>query len=259
MTTGQSKLSAEIIAHRGASFDAPENTLAAINLGWQQGADAVEIDVHFSKDGKIVAIHDDNTRRTARHDRKICEQTLAELQALDVGQWKAGRWAKECVPTLEQVLATIPPGKRLFVEIKCGPESLPEFTKALERSGKAPAQIVPISFSRETMRQLKQASRELEVCWVAEFKRGWPIGRWEPAAEKLIEMAKEAGLDGLDLSGKGPVDSEFVRKVKDAGLSLYIWTVDSPVLAHRLITAGVDGITTNRPGWLRQQLQDFKT
>jgi glycerophosphoryl diester phosphodiesterase len=115
-------------------------------------------------------------------------------------------------------------------------------------------QVVPISFSLETMRRVKHALPELEVCWVADFKRSWSNGRWRPTAEQLIAQALEAGLDGLDLSGKGPVDAEFVRKVKAAGLSLYIWTVDSPALARRLMAAGVDGITTNRPGWLREQL-----
>jgi glycerophosphoryl diester phosphodiesterase len=104
------------------------------------------------------------------------------------------------------------------------------------------------------MRQIKLALPALEVCWVAEFKRSLPTGRWRPGAEALIKQARDAGLDGLDLSGQGPVDAEFVRKVKDAGLSLYIWTVDSPPLAKRLIAAGVDGITTNRPGWLRERL-----
>ena len=254
MTASHSKLSAEIIAHRGASFDAPENTLAAIRLGWQQQADAVEIDVQFSKDGKIVVIHDDNTRKTAGISKRVCDQTLCELQTLGVGEWKAPRWAGERIPTLEQVLAEIPDGKRLFVEIKCGSQCVAEFAGAFERSGKKPSQVVPIGFSRETMRLLKQALPKLEVCWVAEFQRTLPTGRWRPTAETLIRQARDAGLDGLDVSGKGPVDAEFARKVKDAGLSLYIWTVDSPALAHRLITAGVDGITTNRPGWLREQL-----
>jgi len=243
----------DIIAHRGASFDAPENTLAAIHLGWKQQADAVEIDVQFSKDGAVVVIHDDNTRKTAGVRKRISAQTLAELQALDVGRWKNSQWTGERIPTLAQALAAVPDGKRLFVEIKCGPECIPKFMQDFKASSRKARQVVPIGFSLATMRQLKQALPELQVCWVAEFKRTWN-GGWTPSAEALIAQAKEAGLDGLDVSGKGPVDAEFARKVHDVGLKLYIWTVDSPVRAKELIQAGVDGITTNKPGWLRSKL-----
>src|SRR5215510_13578750 len=83
----------DIIAHRGASFDAPENTLAAIHLGWKQQADAVEIDVQFSKDGHVVVIHDDNTRKTGGVRKKVSAQTLAQLKSLDVGRWKHAKWS----------------------------------------------------------------------------------------------------------------------------------------------------------------------
>jgi len=245
-------MSIEIIAHRGASCDAPENTLASVELGWKQGADAVEIDIQFSKDGHIVVIHDDNTHKTAGVRKKVCAQTLAELKQLDVGRWKHPKWTREKIPTLAEVFATIPDGKRLFVEIKCEADCIPQFVETFRSSGKKPEQIVPIGFSLDTMRQLKRALPELETCLIADFKR--TLRGWSPSAERLIAQAKEAELDGLDVSGKGPIDAEFVRKVHDAGLRLYIWTVDSPKLARKLATAGVDGITTNKPGWLRSEM-----
>lgn len=242
----------EIIAHRGASHDAPENTLASIQLGWEQNADAVEIDVQFSRDGHIVVIHDNNTRKTAGVRKKVYAQTLAQLKALDVGRWKHAKWAGERIPTLAEAFAAIPEGKRLFVEIKCGAECIPKFVEDFKASGRKAGQVVPIGFSLETMRQLKQALPDLEVCWVAAFRR--TLRGWSPKAEKLIERATGAGLDGLDVGGRGPVDAEFVLKVHQAGLKLYIWTVDSVSKAKRLIAAGVDGITTNKPGWLRWEL-----
>lgn len=242
----------EIIAHRGASHDAPENTLAAIRLGWAQGADAVEIDVHLSKDGQVVVIHDATLLKTAGVRRRVALQTLDELQAFDVGSWKHARFAGEGVPTLAEALATIPKGKRLFVEIKCGPECIPAFVKTYRASRKASSQVVPIGFGLETMRGIKQALPELEVAWVAEFKR--TLRGWSPRAETLIEKAKTAGLDALDLDGRGPLDAEFVGKVHAAGLKLYVWTVDAPARAEKLRAAGIDGVTTNKPGWLRKQL-----
>ncbi len=241
-----------IIAHRGASFDAPENTLAAIRLAWQQGADAVEIDVHFSKDGHVVVIHDDTTRKTAGVRRKVASQTLKELKALDAGSWKHPKFKGEPIPTLVEAMATIPRGRRLFVEIKCGAECIPSFAADVRASGLKPDQIVPIGFSLETMTQLKRAVPELEVCWVVEFKR--TLRGWSPAAGRLIEQVAQAGLDGLDVSGRGPVDGDFTRQIHAAGQALYIWTVDEPTRARELMDAGVNGITTNKPGWLREAL-----
>ena len=242
----------EIIAHRGASHDAPENTLAAIRLGWAQGADAVEIDVHCSKDGQVVVFHDATLSRTAGVRRRVASQTVAELQSFDVGSWKHTRFAGERVPTLAEALATIPKGRRLFVEIKCGPECIPAFAKTFRASRKAVSQVVPIGFGIETMRGIKEALPELEVAWVAEFRR--TLRGWSPQAETLIERAKAAGLDALDLDGRGPLDAEFVGKVHAAGLRLYVWTVDAPARAEKLRAAGIDGVTTNKPGWLREEL-----
>ena len=249
----------EIIAHRGASHDAPENTLAAIRLAWQQQADAVEVDVQLSKDGELVVIHDDYTKRSGGFARKVGAQTLDELRRIDVGRWKGKRWAGEKIPTLAAVLATVPDGKRVFVEFKCGPEGIPEFKRAAKDAGKRAGPMVAIGFSRETMRQLKAEMPGLEVCWIRKFRRHWRTGRWSPAAEELIAAAQEIGVDGLDLDARSPVNSALIEKLGAAGLKVYVWTVDSPAKASQLVAAGVDGITTNRPGWLREQIQRAPT
>lgn len=242
----------QIIAHRGASFDAPENTLPAIRLAWDQGADAVEVDVHLSRDGQVAVIHDANTRKTAGFNRRVCNQTWAELQKLDAGSWKHRKWAGTCIPTLDQVLATVPKGKRLFVEVKCGDDFIKAAASSLKnRSAK---ELVVIGFSLPTMQKIKATFPELEVCWIVEFKRNLRTARWSPKPSDAIAQARAAGLDGIDAGANGPITSEFVRHTKAEGLNVYIWTVDSVRLARRLIAAGVDGITTNRPGWLRSQL-----
>src|SRR5262245_12288077 len=107
-----------IVAHRGASADAPENTVAAFKLGFEQGADYAETDLRLSKDGQIVLIHDDNTKRTAGLDKKVREQTLEELRRLDAGSFKGEKWKGEPIPTLEEGLATVPKGKGIFLELK---------------------------------------------------------------------------------------------------------------------------------------------
>jgi glycerophosphoryl diester phosphodiesterase len=90
-------------------------------------------------------------------------------------------------------------------------------------------------------------------CWLASYKKAAAEGT--DSAESLIEKAKAANLDGLDLDYKFPIDAAFAQKVKGAGLKLYAWTVDDPEKAHSLAKAGVDGITTNRPAWLREQMK----
>src|SRR5262245_50254296 len=132
----------KIIAHRGASHDAPENTLAAINLAWQQRADAVEIDVRLSKDGRLVAIHDPTTKRTCCVNHKVSDLTLAELKALDAGQWKGNRWAGEKIPTLYEVLETVPKGKNLVIELKDSPELLTELKCTLKGTRSKNEQII---------------------------------------------------------------------------------------------------------------------
>ena len=111
-------MSALIIAHRGESYDAPENTLASINLAWERGAEAVEIDVHLSKDNQVVVIHDPNTLRVSGIKKKIKNSTVADLKKLDVGSWKSAEFKNEKIPTLKEVLATVPQSKKLIIEIK---------------------------------------------------------------------------------------------------------------------------------------------
>jgi glycerophosphoryl diester phosphodiesterase len=245
-------LPVEIIGHRGASYDAPENTLAAFRLGYQQGADAVELDMHLSDDGEIVVIHDDHTARVAGISNRVDQCSFADLRRLEVGQW--GKWQgkgfSEKLPSLEAVLRLVPKNKRLFMEIKCGPEILPRLQETLRRASKQGRQTVLIGFDYETMRQAKATFPALEVCWLAQANKQ----KEYPPVGDLIEKAKAARLDGLDLHSGFPIDAAFVAKVHAAGLKLYTWTVDDPETARNEVAAGVDGITTNRPGWLRRQL-----
>lgn len=242
----------EIVAHRGASFDAPENTVAAIKLAWEQKADASEFDVYLTKDGKLVVIHDATTKRTAGADLKVADSTLEELRKLDAGKWKAEKFAGEKLPTLEEMLATVPAGKRVFIEIKCGPEAVPEMDRVLKAGKLKPEQACVISFNADVVAASKKARPDLQALWIVSLnsKNAKP-----KTAEELIEKAKEIKADGLDLSATPAVlDKAFGDKVKAAGLKLYVWTVNDAELARKMIAAGVESITTDRPGWLREQL-----
>jgi len=243
----------EIIAHRGASHDAPENTLASLRLAFAQGAEAAEVDVRLTRDGQIVAFHDPDLRRIAGVRGKIARCTLLEIRRHDAGRWGhwKGRGFSERIPMLEEALALTAPDRRLFIEIKCGAEILPELGRVLELAGEAGARAVIIGFNLEVMRAAKALFGRIEVNWL----RASP-GRIKRAARlgQIIDKARDAKLDGLDLSSRFRVNQELVRRVRQAGLKLYTWTVDDPRVARHQAQAGVDGITTNRPGWLRAQL-----
>jgi glycerophosphoryl diester phosphodiesterase len=246
----------EIVAHRGASYDAPENTVASFKLGYKQGADADELDIYLSKDGEIVVMHDKTTKRTAGADKPIVEQTLSELRALDAGKWKDPKFTGERIPTLKEALATVPAGKRMFIEIKCGPEVLPPLQKLLKECPLSRDQLVIICFQEATLRKARPLFPDLQIYWLVSWpkdKAGEPPVA-KPRLEDLIATAKDAGFSGLNLESTFPIDKAFAERVTAAGLKLYTWTVDDPKLASTLATAGVAGITTNRPAWLREQL-----
>ncbi|MCA9039213.1 MAG: glycerophosphodiester phosphodiesterase [Planctomycetaceae bacterium] len=246
---------AEIVAHRGASHDAPENTLASVNLAWEKNTDAVEIDIYLSKDNQIVAFHDKTTKRTGGgQDIPIVEQTLAELKKLDAGSWKSPKYKGEPIPTLLEVLPTIPEGKRLFIEVKCGPEIVPFLQADLAKGGKATEQTCVISFNSDVCREVKQTMPELKVYWLAGQRKDKETGNWEPALNELIAKAQSIHADGLDVRAHEDLDANYVSQVKAAGLGLYCYTVNNPTEAKRLAAAGIDGITTDRPAFIRKAI-----
>lgn len=245
----------EIVAHRGASEEAPENTLASVNLAWAQGADAVEIDIYLTADNRIVAIHDKTTKRTAGKDQPVVEQTLAELKTLDAGSWKSPKYAGERIPTLEEIVRTIPTGKRVFIEIKTGPEILPVLKQVLEQEGRPASQTPLISFSLETMEAAKKLLPHLKVYWVAQIKRDKETGKLNYTNADLIQSARKAGLDGLNLGNNPPVDAEFLKQLKQAGLELYLWTVNDPDKFEEYYKLGVDGVETDRTSVMVERIR----
>jgi glycerophosphoryl diester phosphodiesterase len=253
---GLTLMQVEIIAHRGASEEAPENTLASFRLGWRQ-ADACELDIYLSKDGQIVVLHDATTKRTAGVDKAVAQQTLEELKALDAGSWKGPKFAGEKIPTLKEVLELLPEKKRLFIEIKCGAEVLPELKKTIDGFPEKTDRLAIIGFSQDTMVQAKKLLPKIPVYWLASNKPSRLTGK-HPDIDDLVAKATSGGLDGLDLDHNFPIDPGFVIKVHAAGLKIFTWTVNDLEIARKEASAGVDGITTDRPQELRQKLSTPK-
>lgn len=241
-----------VIAHRGASHDAPENTLAAFNLAWQQDADGIETDVYLSRDGAIVCIHNPTTLHTTGQDIRLAEAMLAELRRLDVGRWKGAAWAGARIPTLAETLAAVPEGKTIFIEIKCGPEIAPALEQALENSGLRPGQAVVIAFDAQVIVAVKRRLPRLNTLWLTDFRADHAAGVWRPSADEILATLSEIGADGVDCTARPIVDREFMRAFRAARKTVNIWTVDDAPTAQALLGLGVDSITTNRPGWLKR-------
>jgi glycerophosphoryl diester phosphodiesterase len=247
-------LAVEIVAHRGESASAPENTLASIRMAWEGGADAVEFDVHLTKDGQAIVIHDKDTKRTTGIKKVVKQSTLEELRKLDAGSWKDTRWSSERLPTLDEALAATPQKGRCFIEIKVGPESIPAVSKAIADAGKPREQFAIISFNAATIAEAKRQMPDIEAYWLCGFDRDKKTGKWRPSIEEVIKKAKSINADGVDLAAKGLLDQDAVKRIHDEGLKLYVYTVNNPDRARQLADWGVDGITTDKASWLKAKL-----
>lgn len=241
-----------VIAHRGASADAPENTVAAAKLAWEQGADALELDVHLSLDGRPVVIHDSGTKRTTGVDLVVAQTHSWDLRRLDAGSFKGEQFAGERIPFLEEMLRTAPPGRPVFVEIKSGPETVPVIAAAMRRSGKLP-QCVVISFSLDVCVEAKKALPDIPVLWLRGTVTDRETGKPLPHDPAWIQTVREKGIDGLDLHWAG-ITPEFAESCAKAGVPLYAWTVNDPEEARRLHRLGVQGITTDVPSRILEAL-----
>jgi glycerophosphoryl diester phosphodiesterase len=159
----------------------------------------------------------------------------------------------EQIPFLADIVETIPPGRKLYIEIKCGQEVLPFLQALLAESGKM-SQFVIIGFDLETVTKSRKLI-DVPTYWLKGTKKNEETEQWIPHDPQLIQIAEKNGLEGLDVHYAG-VTKEFVDAAKASGQKLYVWTVDDPEEAIRLVHLGVAGITTNHPGWLREQLND---
>jgi len=245
-----------IVAHRGASADAPENTLRAFQLAFEQGADAIEADCHLTLDKQIIFTHDVHTERVSGVQLNVAETCFDELRELDVGTWKHPRFSDSRMPKLSEICEIIPPERSFYIEIKCGPEIVPELKPILSKSQLTPGQVRIISFNRDVVKAAKQAFPEIDCYWLFEFRKDKTHGHWYPSVESVIATAKAINADGVDVRAHlVPVNEQFATACRQAGLSLHAWTVDDPKVAIRLAELGFDSITTNRPGELRKKMR----
>ena len=252
-----SKLNELIIAHRGESFDAPENTLASINLAWERMAKSVEIDIQLTKDNEIVVIHDYDTLRISGKKKIIKKSSLEELKLLDAGTHKNKEWKNVRIPTLNEVLKTVPVDSRLIIEIKSDERILDMLKHELAQSSLKNSQIELIAFNACTLTRAKQLMPNYKMLWLLDLDYFWPHWIIWINKQSIIKKVKKLNLDGVDVWAGKFLTRSFIEKFKKKGLLVYTWTVNRPEKAKLLIENGIDGITTDRASWMSEQLKKF--
>lgn len=234
-----------VLAHRGASAYAPENTLAAFNLAFEMGADGIELDVTLTKDGVPVVIHDDTVDRTTNGQGAVKAMTLEQIKQLDAS-YTFEKYRGEKIPTLVEVLRAV--GKRGIVNIELKSTTLK--TDGIEAATLAAIQDTG-TFDNVIISSFNPFALQRMFALEPRLPRGLLY------APNLPLYLRRAWLRPLaHATAMHPhcsmIDAKFVAWAKDKGLKINTWTTDDPAEMKRLCDLGVDAIMTNKPDVLRQ-------
>lgn len=230
-----------IIAHRGASASAMENTLKAFKAAWVEGADGIEGDFLLSADKQIICFHDLNGRRLLGKEIAIKSQSLAALRKLS-----ESAQPPFYLPTLKEVIATIPPNKKFYIELKSGAHIVPYLYKELQNGALPVQQLMIISFRKAVIREVKKRMPDVKTCWIRSLSRSRKTGEIQPNVKDLIPILKEIGADGLS-TNHNYVTKALVEELADASFEHHCWTVDKRQRALLIAQTGCQSITTNSP------------
>ncbi len=230
-----------IFAHRGASAQAPENTLAAFELACSQGADAIELDAKLSADGEVMVIHDPTVERTTDGRGRVAELTLADLRAFDAGSFFSEKYRGEKIPTLDQVFESV--GRRLFINVELTNyttwyDQLVEKVCLLVRRHKLEERVLFSSFLASNLKKAAKLVPEvprgllIKGGWLGAWSRsfGFAFGNYAALHPKLVDVSKRE-----------------VSRVHRLKRRIHVWTVNQVEDVLRLNEWGVDGIITHDP------------
>jgi glycerophosphoryl diester phosphodiesterase len=241
----------KVIAHRGASGDAPENTLAAIKLAWELNADGVEIDLRLSADNCPILFHDADLQRIAGVNLSIRHQTLESLRQYDVGQWKDPKWKGEKIPTLDTVISAIPNDKILLLELKEGPELIPAIERTFMSASVNMNNLWFMSFDLSTVSQVKS----MHSNWQTLLLVGNPRSDSLRELNSKIVDAKNVRANGLGLANAWFDTLQLIPSINYSQLLLSVWTVNDTVEAQNWASIGAKMITTDFPDQISTSLR----
>ncbi|MCL2745148.1 MAG: hypothetical protein FWE67_14990, partial [Planctomycetaceae bacterium] len=236
-----------VVAHRGASFTAPENTLPAYKEAIRVGANGAECDVYISTDGVMFLTHDGTVKRTlGGGDEKVTALTYAEIKKRDAGAWKDPKYAGTHAPTLEEYLQVLK-GTTCYpvIEIKqAGFEQ--KLVDAVKKAGMTEVSTI-IAFSKDVVKAVRKADPNISVA----FLSGKPKDKNtdEEIVAALISDCKELDTNVLDLQHNFLTEN-IIKSLQAAGIHVWAWTVNDPVRMKQLLDWGIESITTDMPDLL---------
>ncbi len=247
-----------ILAHRGASAYAPENTVAAFRLAHELGADGIELDVQLTRDKIPAVIHDDTVERTTNGKGRVRDLTIGELARLDAGAWKGNEYVGEPVPTLAQVFESLmdwlrPTGRArpCLVNVELKTERF--FTDGLEQQVlnviaryDLQDRVLLSSFSPFALHRARALNRDLPRGMLYDSSMSLPLRKgWLRFWAAPQALHPEAPM----------IDAAYMAWAARKKLQVNTWTVDDPAQARRLAALGVHALITNKPDVIRDALQ----
>jgi glycerophosphoryl diester phosphodiesterase len=238
-----------VIAHRGFSGGAPENTLAAFKKAIDLGVDMIELDVLLSKDGQIVVIHDDTLNRTTNGKGRVTDYTLDELKQLDAGSWFETQFSGEKIPTLKEVLELTRGQMLLNIELKKGDLGRYTMMDLADRSLQEVEevgmlnQVVFASFDPSAIDRILEKNPQIPVALI--YNQSWTFPH---------EVTGGRSISVLSCSGKVLTETN-ISKAHQRGMKVIAWTLNTEEHMQHFLNMGVDGIVTDYPDRLIKILQ----
>ncbi len=230
------------IAHRGASSYAPENTFAAYDKALAMGVDHVELDVHYTSDGQIVVIHDDQVDRTTDGSGPVASHSLAQLRTLDAGSWFGPEYTGERIRSLGEVLGHYKGRLYIHLEVKARAEGLASRTADMVRGYGMAASVTVTSFWKPALEEIRAYAPELPT--------GWLVPPWQgPGDPSYVQQPLDLGLTQLCPR------ADLVADLHGKGLVVRAWGIADEELMRRAVDAGADGMTINFPDKLVEYLK----
>ena len=256
-----------LIAHRGESKDAPENTLPAFKMAVDRGF-GFECDIYLSADKKLFTFHDNNLKRTTggKHTEKCInanwKDVVSKVNVGGWGKWEGSKYDPTSPALLEDVLKLARDGRYIYVEVKGNDPSWVSYIKEAfaKQSNATPKNTLFISFGDDVCAELKRQMPEYRVYWLTGGSSKGNKAQGKNAriytAEDIIAILKKLGVDGVDMRfDPETVTADFIKKVHDAGFMFHVWTIDELEKAKLAFSRGAETVTTN---CAKKMLDEFK-
>ena len=238
-----------VIAHRGFSGTAPENTLIAFKKALDLGVDMIELDVHLSKDGEVVVIHDDTLNRTTNGKGKVAEFTLKELKQLDAGSFLSPQFSAETIPTLKEVLQLVGGRAALIIELKKGEGSRYTLIDLADRAFQEAEkmgmlnQVLFVSFELSAIERIRERNPRVPVA--LNYGKDWNFPAEITGGKPIPILSCRAGV----------LNQSNLSRAHKQGIRVFAWTLNTEEEMKQFLNMGIEGIITDHPDRLIKILQ----